>query len=792
MADVTQDVILSFNADTGGVDKQVADLTKAIEGLSGVIETMSDDFEKSAAAVEDVNDAVKDLNSDSEETGGILSKAAKLGSDGFKMLGTAIAATGLLGLLTKVLEPILAAFLENKTVAGALSAVMAGLGAIINSVVKVGEKLVGVLVDAFQNPQEALDTITEKVNELKDRFFDAFSSPGEMLDSLKEKVIGFADTIKNYVIDKVTALIEGFGLLGKAIGAAFSGDFSEAADLAADGLQKIYIEANPVVDATKAVGNAMLTAASAVGEFASAALSGSVEAFNLDQALGALSDRERELAVQTARSRAEVEELKRQRDDERLSIEERIKFAEQAAAIDQRIADENVAIAEERARLLRQEIALQGETEERLQQLADAEIAAADARGASAGVQTELMTSIYGLNQEAMSIEREVAAMRRGFLTENLEGIEAEKQAVQDQLIADLEAIDQLNVSQEEKERLRVEARQASSNRVAAIDERANQEELKARQDLEDELFALNQSAEDKEILAALQAYDKRVEIAGDDEGLLRMATEQLNKDLSDINATYRAAEEAAEKEQAEKVRGARDQSIQAIADLSEAFGGITVEQERQRAEREQAIQDETYQNGLRLMELERQASMEQDEEKRAQLEAQLREEQYQADLRVYNLELENYNKNRALDEQARKQFEIQKAVSIAQAAIAQGEAAVQAYKSVVGIPVVGPGLAVAAAAAAVAAGAAQIQGIRRQTYQSTAGEAPTPPQRQLQPVGGVPGTEQGGAAGAPQLDLSFLGEGAGTSGPIQAYVLAQDVSTAQQATQKIEDQATL
>lgn len=407
MAVTNQEVILTFNADTGGVETATAKIGKNLEEANKATEGLNDELEDVAKSADKASDATADLAKEAKASGEALEASADAGVTGFQAVGAALAATGLFGLLTKVLEPILAAFLENKTVAGALSAVMAGLGAVINSVVKVGEKLVGVLVDAFLNPQEALASITEKVTELKDRFVDAFSSPGDMLDSLKEKVVGFADTIKSYVTDKVTALIEGFGLLGKAIGAVFSGEFEEAASLAADGFTKIYIEANPVVDATKAVGSAMLDTAKAVGEFAKEAFSGSAEAFALDQALGSLSDRERELAVVTAQSRAEVEELKKQRDDERLSIEERIKFAEMAAEIDQRIADENVAIQEEKARLLRQEIELQGETEERLQAVADAEIAVADARGASAGVQTELMTNIFGLNQQLIEQARE-------------------------------------------------------------------------------------------------------------------------------------------------------------------------------------------------------------------------------------------------------------------------------------------------------------------------------------------------------------------------------------------------
>ena len=407
MAVTNQEVILTFNADTGGVETATAKIGKNLEEANKATEGLNDELEDVAKSADKASDATADLAKEAKASGEALEASADAGVTGFQAVGAALAATGLFGLLTKVLEPILAAFLENKTVAGALSAVMAGLGAVINSVVKVGEKLVTVLVDAFNNPQEALASITEKVTELKDRFVDAFSSPGDMLDSLKEKVIGFADTIKSYVTDKVTALIEGFGLLGKAIGAVFSGEFEEAASLAADGLTKIYIEANPVVDATKAVGSAMLDTAKAVGEFAKEAFSGSAQAVALDLALQDLADRERDLAVVTAQSRAEVEELKRQRDDERLSIEERIKFAEMAAEIDQRIADENVAIQEEKARLLRQEIELQGETEERLQAVADAEIAVADARGASSAVQTELMTNIFGLNQQLIEQARE-------------------------------------------------------------------------------------------------------------------------------------------------------------------------------------------------------------------------------------------------------------------------------------------------------------------------------------------------------------------------------------------------
>lgn len=816
MADVTQDVILSFNAETGGVDKQVEDLTKAVEELSGAIDGMgmamkdnAKDFGKSAKDMQkdakETADEIEDVGKKAKEGGSGL---AEFGALGQEAIGPLDELTG--GMATKFVDSFgavkkLASGMKllKLAVAGTgIGLLVVALGAVATALAQ-NEGFIKKLRKSMLWMEPLFTLLKDTLTDFGNAIIDAFSKPGEFIEDAKKAVMGFGDTIKEYVLGRIELLMEGLGMLGSAITKLFEGDFKGALADAGEGFLNVQRAVNPVVMATEAMVNVVGDVVEATQEWVESTQPLVNELDALDNATKRNAKQQKELAFETQMSALANEELKRAINDTTLSFEDRLMIAQKVADEEQKFADAQVQLSEKAVANAQEQIRLRGASEENLQRLKDAQIALAEAQAKSLETEAQGQAVLAGIEKERADQQGKIAEMQDGWTAKKLEGIEAEKQAVKDQLEADLQAIEELNLEESEKEALRQQARQTSNKRLEAIDEKFRQQELKARQDLEDELFALTQGAEDKEILSALQAYDRRVAIAGDDEGLLRLATEQLNKELGDINTKYRTAEEQAdkaaadkrlaqEKEIAGKVKGVRDASIQAIADLSQAFGGITVEQERERAEREQAIQDETYQNGLRLMELERQASMEQDQEKKAQLEKQLREEQYQADLRVYNLELENYNKNRALDEQARKQFEIQKAVSIAQAAIAQGESAIQAYKSVVGIPVVGPGLAVAAAAAAVAAGAAQIQGIRRQTYQSTAGEAPTPPQRQLQPVGGVPGTEQGGIGGGPQLDLSFLGEGAGTSGPIQAYVLAQDVSTAQQATQKIEDQATL
>ena len=134
-------------------------------------------------------------------------------------------------------------------------------------------------------------------------------------------------------------------------------------------------------------------------------------------------------------------------------------------------------------------------------------------------------------------------------------------------------------------------------------------------------------------------------------------------------------------------------------------------------------------------------------------------------------------------EEQSRKGFERAKRIQAAQTLISTFESATGAYKSVVGTPFVGPVLAPIAAAAAAALGLKNVDNIMKQQYNAPSGTPATS-------TPALPNISSG-AVGAPQLDLGFLGEGSGQN-TIRAYVVAGNVSNAQQANQKVEDQTTL
>lgn len=127
----------------------------------------------------------------------------------------------------------------------------------------------------------------------------------------------------------------------------------------------------------------------------------------------------------------------------------------------------------------------------------------------------------------------------------------------------------------------------------------------------------------------------------------------------------------------------------------------------------------------------------------------------------------------------AKKGFQIAKGVAIAEATISTANAAISAYKSVVGVPYVGPILAPIAAGVAVAAGGAQIAMISAQTFDGGGGGAVSSPSAggAGSPGLGAPQFNTVGQSGFNQVAGSIADQ---NQGPIKAYVVANDVTSQQ------------
>ncbi len=136
-------------------------------------------------------------------------------------------------------------------------------------------------------------------------------------------------------------------------------------------------------------------------------------------------------------------------------------------------------------------------------------------------------------------------------------------------------------------------------------------------------------------------------------------------------------------------------------------------------------------------------------------------------------------------EKEQKKAFQRNKKMGIVSALINTAGAIIGAINPAAGgipLPAGLPG-----AIAAAASGAAQIATIAKSRFASPDTTEPSAPN-----IGGGGGGEGGvsSVATAPQLDLSFLGEGSGST--VQAYVISENVTNQQQADQIVTDQTTL
>jgi hypothetical protein len=132
----------------------------------------------------------------------------------------------------------------------------------------------------------------------------------------------------------------------------------------------------------------------------------------------------------------------------------------------------------------------------------------------------------------------------------------------------------------------------------------------------------------------------------------------------------------------------------------------------------------------------------------------------------------------------AKQSFKVNKALQLTQASIG----AVQAVQVALADPTLVGGARYIAAAAAGVAGAANVAKIAAMKFNPGAASSPSGGGGSMGALGGG----GGGSTSAPALDLSFLNSQQTKAQPIQSYVLATNVTSAQDAQQKILDQSKL
>jgi len=353
MATVTKEYDLIVN--TGQSEKNVENLNK--------------DLEKTEADLGGVQDAAD------KATGGMVSgfKGAVSGlkgvTKGFKTVGGAIKASGL-GLLVITITALTAAFSRSEEGQNKFAKVM------------------GVLSAVF-------DVFADRVANLGELIIDIFTKPGKVLED-------FGNMIQNFVMDKVQKVTEGLGFLGSAISKVFSGDFSGALEDAGKGIIKMNQALNPAVILTESLVKGTQNLVKELTE------EGKIAGEIAD--MRAKADKvERQLQVDRAEADRERAKLLEQAvNKEKFTVEERIKFLEEAGALEDEITQKEIEAAQLRLDAKIKENALGKSTKEDL----DEEAAL---RAQLIQLETAKLTKQKEVTSQTIALKAEEAAAQKAL-----------------------------------------------------------------------------------------------------------------------------------------------------------------------------------------------------------------------------------------------------------------------------------------------------------------------------------------------------------------------------------------
>ena len=490
-----------------------------------------------------------------------------------------------------------------------------------------------------------------------------------------------------------------------------------------------------------------------------------------------LEDSQRALNVETAKRKAEIEELKLKAEDLNLTEEERIQALNEAAAIEQNLMNQRVANAEEAVRIQKLQMSMSDNLKEDLDELAAREIALSNIRRESATVQRQLIRKTNQIQASAAHAERkrqndwirkqnEITRANNKLRQEHeliLEEINQrmmktdearEKRKVEVAHEAQKEIVKASKLGQTEKDTLLHNMAHLYNDDIKKIEakwekERKVKKDKEAEEDVKRK-FDLTMRIRENDILALTEGVDREKKAA------------QMELD----NQLYAELRSVANLENAEELKN----------QIYIKYGSLKIQQAEEFAEKEKQIQEEVNAKRTELLQeslgvvnsiMNIQAA---ELEKNYKKEIKLAEANGQS---IDGIEEKYADKRR---EQAKK-F---KAMKIAMAIVDTYQSAVAAYSNALNIPVAGLALAPIAAGLAVAAGLANIAMIEKQPLGDGGGGGGSLP---------APSTE----TPSPQMMSGAFTLGGGQApDPIQAYVVTDEMTNNQNKLATIRRRATI
>lgn len=309
-----------------GADTKSA--TKNVEKLGGAMKDTQKTAKDSEKGVGEMADAIGKI-------GGPIQGAI----DGVKNLGSTLKALManpivlLIGAIVASLTALYKAFTSTKEGGEKMQQIFAGLGAVMNVLRDMAVKVTEGLISMFENP----------------------------MDSLKK----FGKLLYDQIVNRIVGLFELIPKLGKSLKYLFEGEFDKAGEVAFNAVAKVTTGVEDLSTKIK-------DATTAIGEMVKEMSNEAAAAADIEKKLQKLADAERRLTIDKAKQQKQIEANRAIAEDENKSLETRREALDKAIAAEQKLIKREVDIAQQRYNLIRRKNKLTAETAEGVQAEADA------------------------------------------------------------------------------------------------------------------------------------------------------------------------------------------------------------------------------------------------------------------------------------------------------------------------------------------------------------------------------------------------------------------------------------
>lgn len=429
---------------------------------------------------------------------------------------------GMVSMFKGVAGGVKKAVIGMKTLRGAMMAT--GIGALV--------VLVGSLVAFFTKTQkgaELLEIASASLGVVMGKLTDVLSDMGEIMVSIftdpVQAIKDFGGFLKTFVMDRVTNLMDGLGLLGSAIVKLFSGDFEGAMDDAVKSIENLAM-ANPLIAGTVLVVTELVDATKELVSETTKAVKAQNE---LTKSTQKLRQAERDLIVDEAAKLAIIAKQEVISKDITKSFADRIAANKKAQEAEASVHAQRVANAKETLRIHQEEMGLTKSLEADYQREAELIAAVTNLDTQSAKLKKKFVVEEGMLNEQMAA---EAKAIDDAELL-RIATLKAATQSAQQNEVDALELkyikLNEMAMGNAETEKLLKEKQEAD---LLAITKKYAEEEVVVIDTAAEEKKAIEQATADAVKAARLgivaAGFDALKSMAKTEEGQKRLAISQI------------------------------------------------------------------------------------------------------------------------------------------------------------------------------------------------------------------------------------------------------------------------